>query len=139
MRFFFFQLLLIQIIAASDLRFGDEQIIVMLKEYFLSNKSAPLLMGHQFYTDKDETIFQIEIKTKTQDVNNTLLFGFKAINDIANVAKTKFTHSILVIHFNNIALPIIAESNLKCSKNYFIYSNDNEKQWRKNCLTIQNY
>ena len=62
MRFFFFQLLLIQIIAASDLRFGDEQIIVMLKEYFLSNKSAPLLMGHQFYTDKDETIFQIDMK-----------------------------------------------------------------------------
>ena len=87
-------------------------------------------MGHQFYTDKDETIFQIEIKTKTQDVNNTLLFGFKAINDIANLAKTKFTHSILVIHFNKVALPIVAESNLKCSKNYFIYSNDNEKQWR---------
>ena len=54
MRFFFFQLLLIQIIAASDLKFGDEQIIVMLKEYFLSNKSAPLLMGDQFNTDKDE-------------------------------------------------------------------------------------
>ena len=139
MKIFIFQLLIIQIISGSDIKYGDEQITAMLKEYFLSNKSSPLLLGHQFYTDNNENIFQIEIKTETQNVNSALLFGFKAINDIANVSKRDFTHSICVIHFNKITLPIIAESNLKCSKGYFIHNNDNEAQWRKNCLSIQNY
>ena len=139
MKIFIFHLLIIQIISGSNIKYGDEQITAMLKEYFLSNKSSPLLLGHQFYTDNDENIFQIELKTETQNVNSALLFGFKAINDIANVAKRDFTHSICVIHFNKITLPVIAESNLKCSRGYFIHNNDNEAQWRKNCLSIQNY
>tara|TARA_A100001011_G_scaffold52730_1_gene50964 strand:+ start:6948 stop:7283 length:336 start_codon:yes stop_codon:yes gene_type:complete len=111
----------------------------MLKEYFISSKTAPLLMGHQFYSDRDKMIFQIEIKTNPENVNNALLFGFKAINDLADVSKVNFTHSILVIHFNNNALPVIAESNLECSRFYFLDGRENEAQWRKNCLTIQNY
>ena len=79
MKIFIFQLLIIQIISGSDIKYGDEQITAMLKEYFLSNKSSPLLLGHQFYTDNDENIFQIEIKTKTQNVNSALLFGFKEL------------------------------------------------------------
>ena len=139
MRVFIFYLLLIQNLISDPVKFGNDQIIIMLKEYFISNKAAPLLMGHQFYSDRDKMIFQIEIKTSPENVNNALLFGFKAINDLADVSKINFTHSILVIHFNNNALPVIAESNLECSRFYFLDGKENEAQWRKNCLTIQNY
>ena len=43
MKIFIFQLLIIQIISGSDIKYGDEQITAMLKEYFLSNKSSPFL------------------------------------------------------------------------------------------------
>ena len=139
MRAFIFYLLLIQNLISDPVKFGNDQIIIMLKEYFISSKAAPLLMGHQFYSDRDKMIFQIEIETSPENVNNALLFGFKAINDLADVSKINFTHSILVIHFNNNALPVIAESNLECSRFYFLDGKENEAQWRKNCLTIQNY
>ena len=139
MRVLVFYLLLIQSLISGPVKFGNDQIIIMLKEYFISSKTAPLLMGHQFYSDRDKMIFQIEIKTNPENVNNALLFGFKAINDLAGVSKVNFTHSILVIHFNNNALPVIAESNLECSRFYFLDGKENEAQWRKNCLTIQNY
>lgn len=139
MRVLVFYLLLMQSLISGPVKFGNDQIIIMLKEYFISSKTAPLLMGHQFYFDRDKMIFQIEIKTNPENVNNALLFGFKAINDLADVSKVNFTHSILVIHFNNNALPVIAESNLECSRFYFLDGKENEAQWRKNCLTIQNY
>lgn len=139
MRVFIFYLLLIQNLISDPVKFGNDQIIIMLKEYFISSKAAPLLMGHQFYSDRDKMIFQIEIETSPENVNNALLFGFKALNDLADVSKINFTHSILVIHFNNNALPVIAESNLECSRFYFLDGKENEAQWRKNCLTIQNY
>ena len=120
MRVLVFYLLLIQTLISGPVKFGNDQIIIMLEEYFISSKAAPSLMGHQFYSDRDEIIFQIEIKTNPENLNNALLFGFKAINDLADVSKVNFTHSILVIHFNNNALPVIAESNLECSSFYFL-------------------
>ncbi len=58
------------------------------------------------------------------------------MNQIANISKTKFTQSVLVMHFGENALPTFAKADLSCSKDFFIDGVINEDQWRKNCLTI---
>jgi len=132
-------LILLQIIIGDTPRFGDEQIIIMLKEYFKASKSAPALIGHHFYSSRDETVIQIEIEPGINDVNNALVFSFKAMSQLANISKTYFTHSVLVMHFGDSTLPIVAKTDLECAKGFFIYISENESQWRKNCLTIREH
>ena len=54
-------LILLQIIIGDTPRFGDEQIIIMLKEYFKASKNAPILIGHHFYSSRDETVIEIAV------------------------------------------------------------------------------
>jgi len=129
-------LIFLQIIFGDSPKFGDEQIAIMMKEYFLTSKSAPVLIGHRFYISREETVIQIEIKPDIEYVNDALLFSFKAMSQITKISKTKFTQSILVMHFGDNSLPTVAKTDLSCSKEFFIDSIINEDQWRKNCLTI---
>jgi len=131
-----YSLIFIQIIFGDSPKFGEEQIAIMMNEYFLTSKLAPTLIGHRFYISRGETVIQIEIKPDIEYVNNALLFSFKAMSQLANISKTKFTQSILVMHFGDNSLPTVAKTNLSCSKEFFIDSIINEDQWRKNCLTI---
>jgi len=139
MRNFILHLLLLQIAIGNTPKFGDEQISVMLREYFTASKNSPILIGHQFYQTRDKKIIQIEIQLKATSANNAMIFGFKAMNRLANVAKTNFDLSILVMHFEDNIMPIIAESDILCSKDFFINKIGNENQWRKNCLTIRDH
>ena len=132
-------LILLQTIMGDTPRFGDEQIVIMLKEYFKASKSAPALIGHHFYSSRDETVIQIEIEPGVNDVNDALVFSFKAMSQLANISKTQFTHSVLVMHFGHTTLPVIAKTDLECAKSIFIYVSENESQWRKNCLTIRDH
>ena len=131
-----YSLIFLQIIFGDSPKFGDEQIAIMMDEYFLTAKLAPELIGHRFYTSRGETVLQIEIEPDIEYVNDALLFSFKAMSQIANISKTKFTQSVLVMHFGDNSLPTVAKANLSCSKEFFIDSTINEDQWRKNCLTI---
>ncbi len=117
-------------------KFGDEQLAIMIKEYFQSSLEAPDLMGYQFYLSKYEQVIQIEIDTKPEDVNNALLFSFKVMSQIANVAKTQFTQSVLIMHFGGHGLPIVASSLLDCSGQFFLDGKIKEDAWRKHCLII---
>ena len=117
-------------------KFGDGQIAIMIEEYFHSSREAPELMGHQFYASKYEQVIQIEIDTKEANVNDALLFGFKAMSQIANVAKTPFTQSVLVIHFGDHGMPVVASAFLDCSKEFFLDGTMKEDAWRKHCLII---
>ena len=132
----FYSLIFIQIIFGDSPKFGDEQIAIMMNEYFLTSKLAPTLIGHRFYIGRGETVIQIEIEPDIEYVNNALLFSFKAMSQLANISKTKFTQAVLVMHFGDNSLPTVAKTNLSCSKEFFIDSIINENQWRKNCLTI---
>ena len=131
-----YSLIFLQIIFGDSPKFGDEQIAIMMDEYFLTSKLAPALIGHRFYISRGETVLQIEIEPDIEYVNDALLFSFKAMSQIANISKTKFTQSILVMHFGDNYLPTVARTDLSCSKEFFIDSIINEDQWRKNCLTI---
>ena len=131
-----YSLIFLQIIFGDSPKFGNEQIVPMMDEYFLSSKLAPALIGHRFYISRGETILQIEVEPEIEYVNEALLFSFKAMSQIANISKTKFTQSVLVMHFSDKSLPTVAKADLSCSKEFFIDSIINEDQWRKNCLTI---
>ena len=114
------QLIILQVLLGSNRGYGEKQIVNMLYEYFRSSKEAPVLIGHQFFKNSDEMVFQIDIQTDIKTVNEAILFSFEGINKLANIANTDFFHSILIIHFNQNALPAVAESNISCSKAYFI-------------------
>ena len=131
-----YSLIFLQIIFGDSPKFGDEQIAIMMNEYFLTSKLAPVLIGHRFYISRGKTVLQIEIEPDIEYVNDALLFSFKAMSQIANISKTKFTQSVLVMHFSDNSLPTVAKTNLSCLKEFFIDSIINEDQWRKNCLTI---
>ena len=133
------QIIVIQNIFGADYKYGEKQIVNILYEYFSSSKNAPALIGHQFFQDSDERVFQIDIKTDIEMVNEAIIFSFEGINKIANLSKVNYSHAIIIIHFNENALPAVAESNIPCSRKFFIEKTYNENQWRKYCLTIKNY
>jgi len=133
------QLTILHLLFSSDASYNDKQVVKMMHEYFSSSKSSPILIGHRFYENSNEVIFQLELEADSAKVNETLIYGFESISKFSNVSKTNFTHSILVMHFGDNILPVVAESNIECLKRLFIDASFSENQWRKNCLTIKNY
>ena len=133
------QLTILHLLFSSDATYDEKQMVKMMYEYFSSSKNSPGLIGHRFYEGSNEMIFQLELEADSTRVNETLVYGFESISKLSNISKTNFTHSILVIHFGDNILPVVAESNIECLKKLFIYASYSENQWRKNCLTIKNY
>ena len=133
------QLTILHLLFSSDATYNEKQMVKMMYEYFSSSKNSPALVGHRFYESSNEMIFQLELEADSTKVNETLIYGFESINKFSNISKTNFTHSILVIHFGDNILPVVAESNIESLKKLFIYASYSENQWRKNCLTIKNY
>ena len=133
------QLTIIHLLFSSDVTYNNKQMVKMMYEYFSFSKNSPGLMGHRFYESSNEMIFQLELEADSSKVNEAIIYGFESISKFSNISKTSFTHSILVIHFGDNILPVVAESNIECLKRLFIDASYTENQWRKNCLTIKNY
>ena len=133
------QLTIIHLLFSSDVAYNNKEMGKMMYDYFSSSKDSPGLMGHRFYESSNEMIFQLELEADSAKVNEALIYGFESISKFSNISKTSFTHSILVIHFGDNILPVVAESNIECLKRLFIDASYTENQWRKNCLTIKNY
>ena len=133
------QLTIIHLLFSSDFTYNNKEMVKMMYEYFSSSKNSPDLMGHRFYESSNEMIFQLELEADSAKVNEALIYGFESISKLSNISKTSFTHSILVIHFGDNILPVVAESNIECLKRLFIDASYSENQWRKNCLTIKNF
>ena len=133
------QLAIIHLLFSNDATYNNKEMVKMMYEYFSSSKNSPSLMGHRFYESSNGMIFQLELEADSAKVNETLIYGFESISKFSNISKTSFTHSILVIHFGDNILPVVAESNIECLKRLFIDASFSENQWRKNCLTIKNY
>tara|TARA_B100000575_G_scaffold55335_1_gene41559 strand:+ start:16 stop:438 length:423 start_codon:yes stop_codon:yes gene_type:complete len=133
------QLTIIHLLFSSDVTYNNKEMVKMMYEYFSSSKNSPDLMGHRFYESSNEMIFQLELEADSAKVNEALVYGFESISKFSNISKTSFTHSILVIHFGDNILPVVAESNIECLKRLFIDASYSENQWRKNCLTIKSY
>ena len=133
------QLTIIHLLFSSDVTYNNKEMVKVMHEYFSSSKNSPGLMGHRFYENSNEIVFQLELEADSAKANEALIYGFESISKFSNISKTSFTHSILVIHFGDNILPVVAESNIECLKRLFIDESYSENQWRKNCLTIKNY
>ena len=118
--------------------YSDEQIIIMLNQYF-EDSSGDQLLGNHIFTDNSENIIQVEIQTNISNFNTSLTKAFAVVSTLTNVAKTNFTQAIVIFHFSTNKLPIIVKSDLNCSRKFFIEQTQNEVQWRKKCLSIQNF
>ena len=132
-----FLIIFLSSVSFSNERFNDAQIIVMLKEYFKGTPNAPTLLGHRFYQNRNNRVIQLEIDTNLEEINESLLFSFKAMSLITNVANKRFSQGILVLHTGTNNQPVIAETDIKCAQQFFIYEDMGEKKWRKNCLSIK--
>ena len=132
--FFIFSL---NIVLCRNEGYDNEQIIVMLNQYF-EDSSDDQLLGNYIFADDSENVFQIEVQTNLSNFNISLTRAFSVISTLTNSAKTNFTQAIVIFHFKTSKLPIIAKSDLKCSRKFFIDKTENEIQWRKKCLSIQN-
>jgi len=124
-------------ISFSNEKFNDTQIVIMLKEYFKETPNAPTLLGHRFYQNRNNRIIQLEVDADFEDINTSLLFSFKAISLIANLANKEFNRGILILHSKPNNLPVIAETAITCAQQFFIYEKMGEKKWRKDCLSIK--
>ena len=118
--------------------YSDEQIIIMLNQYF-EDSSGDQLLGNHIFTDNSENIIQVEIQTNISNFNTSLTKAFAVVSTLTNVAKTNFTQAIVIFHFSTNKLPIIVKSDLNCSRKFFIEQTQNEVQWRKKCLSIQDF
>mgnify|MGYP001329102358 CR=1 FL=1 len=121
------QLTILHLLFSSDATYNEKQMVKMMYEYFSSSKNSPALVGHRFYESSNEMIFQLELEADSTKVNETLIYGFESISKFSNISKTNFTHSILVIHFGDNILPVVAESNIECLKRLFIDASYSEK------------
>ena len=131
------KLLFIGTAFGDELDFGNKTITAILEKRFTSPTTKHELLGYNFYEDKNETIFQIEILADINDINDVILFSFRSVSIIADISKVRFTHSIVIIHFINKSNPMIAKTDLDCSKEYFLELKKTESQWRNSCLSIQ--
>ena len=129
-------LVVLNISLCKDQGYGDEQIIIMLNQYY-RNYSTVKLLGNHIFDNNNDIVFQIELETNLKDFNSSILDAFSVINKLSNLAKTNFTQAVVIFHFKGNKLPIIAKAKLDCSKKFFIKKTQNETQWRKNCLSIQ--
>ena len=128
----------LSVVLCKNRNYSDEQIIVMLNQHF-EDFSDNQLLGSHIFTNGSENIFQIEVETNVTNFNISLTKAFSVISTLTNAAKTNFTKAIVIFHFKENKLPIIAKSDLKCSRKFFIDKIENEVQWRKKCLSIQNF
>ena len=110
--FFIFSL---NVVLCKNKIYNDEQIVIMLNQYF-EDSSDDKLLGNHIFIDKSENIFQIEVQTNISNFNTSLTKAFAVVSTLTNVAKTNFTQAIVIFHFKGIKLPIIAKSDLNCSK-----------------------
>ena len=133
--FFTFSL---SIVLCKNINYNDEQIIIMLNQHF-EDSSNDQLLGNHIFNNGSENIFQIEVQTSVTNFNVSLTKAFSVISKLTNVAKTNFTQAIVIFHFKGNKLPIIAKTDLNCSRKFDIDKIENEAQWRKKCLSIQNF
>ena len=134
----FFFIFSLNIAFCKITNYSDEQIVIMLNQYF-EDSSGDQLLGNHIFTDDSENIIQVEIETNISNFNTSLTKAFAVVSTLTNVAKTNFTQAIVIFHFGTNKLPIIVKSDLNCSRKFFIEQTQNEVQWRKKCLSIQDF
>ena len=117
--------------------YADEQIISLLKQHLTTIDQGPTYLGQSIYEDNNQRVFQLEIGSLEEKINEHLLYSFKALARIGSYASTPYKLFVLIIHIDKYDIPIIAHSKFTCCKAFYVDGTMTEKKWRDECLLMK--
>ena len=117
--------------------YADEQIISLLKQHLNTIDQGPTYLGQSIYEDNNQRVFQLEIGSLEEKINEHLLYSFKALARIGSYASTPYKLFVLIIHIDKYDIPIIAHSKFTCCKAFYVDGTMTEKKWRDECLLMK--
>ena len=121
---------------SGSAKYNDSQILKLLGNHCKTNIKITKL-GANIYTEKTKRTFQLEISSTEAETNKNLVYAFLVLFELSAYAQDPIQKCKLIIHVENYDIPIIAISDYKCSKKYFLSHKLKEKEWRDNCLIIK--
>ena len=116
---------------------ADEQIISLLKQHLTTIDQGPTYLGQSIYEDNNQRVFQLEIGSSKERINEHLLYSFEALARIGSYASTPYKLFVLIIHIDKYDIPIIAHSKFTCCKAFYVDGTMTEKKWRDECLLMK--
>ena len=117
--------------------YADEQIISLLKQHLNTIDQGPTYLGQSIYEDNNQRVFQLEIGSSKERINEHLLYSFEALARIGSYASTPYKLFVLIIHIDKFDIPIIARSKFTCCKAFYVDGTMTEKKWRGECLLMK--
>ena len=117
--------------------YADEQIISLLKQHFTTIDQGPTYLGQSIYEDNNQRVFQLEIGSSKERINEHLLYSFEALARVSSYASTPYKLFVLIIHIDKYDIPIIARSKFTCCKAFYVDGTMTEKKWRDECLLMK--
>ena len=117
--------------------YADEQIISLLKQHLNTIDQGPTYLGQSIYEDINQRVFQLEIGSSKERINEHLLYSFEALVRIGSYASTPYKLFVLIIHIDKYDIPIIARSKFTCCKAFYVDGTMTEKKWRDECLLMK--
>jgi len=127
--------LLTQIIYNKNIKVEEEQLKTILVKYF-SDNNTPILLGSQFYKNKNGYTIQIDIKNIELDINEVIFLCFKSLNKISKISKNPLTEIIVIIHFEKNDIPVVIKAENDCLNRFFNNLIKDRSDWKNNCLNI---
>ena len=117
--------------------YADEQIISLLKQHLNTIDQGPTYLVQSIYEDNNQRVFQLEIGSSKERINEHLLYSFEALARIGSYASTPYKLFVLIIHIDKYDIPIIAHSKFTCCKAFYVDGTMTEKKWRDECLLMK--
>ena len=117
--------------------YSDEQIISLLKQHLNTIDQRPTYLGQSIYEDNNQRVFQLEIGSSKERINEHLLYSFEALVRIGSYASTPYKLFVLIIHIDKYDIPIIARSKFTCCKAFYVDGTMTEKKWRDEFLLMK--
>ncbi|MBH09785.1 MAG: hypothetical protein CMG74_05395 [Candidatus Marinimicrobia bacterium] len=118
-------------------KYADNKIIILLKQHFNSLQKGPTYLGQSIYEDNNQRIFQLEISSSEEKINENLISSFEFLSKINFYARNPYKKFLLIIHIDKYNIPVIASSKSKCCEEFFINNAMTEKQWKDECLILK--
>ena len=115
-------------------RFVSEK---MRTKLFTTIDQGPTYLGQSIYEDNNQRVFQLEIGSSKERINEHLLYSFEALARISSYANTPYKLFVLIIHIDKYDIPIIARSKFTCCKAFYVDGTMTEKKWRDECLLMK--
>ena len=88
----------------SDIpKYADDQIITLLKQHFSTMDQGPTYLGQSIYEDNNQRVFQLEIGSFEEKINEHLLYSFKALAKISSYASNPYKQ--FAVSYTHLTLP----------------------------------